>query len=301
MTSFLRPCFLLGLGGLLATSSCLADEPLTAANVMETLTSDDWRTPELENTLYLELDSGTVVIELAPAFAPTHVKNLRLLVREKYFDGSAVFRSEENHVVQWGDPAPKGPNSRSLGSAEEFLDGEFDVKAEGLNFVALENIDAYAMEVGFVDGFPAARDTEADRAWLTHCNGMTGAGRGVESDSGNGAEVYVVNGHAERHLDRNVTLFGRVIYGMELLSTLPRGTGPIGRYETKEELIPVRRMRVASDVPARDRINFRIMRTDTRAFQDLIEARRNRLEDWFVHPVGNISLCRMLLPVERIE
>ena len=73
-------------------------------------------------------------------------------------------------------------------------------------------------EVGFVDGFPVALDPGLGRAWLVHCYGMVGAGRDNDVDSGGGAELYAVIGQAPRHLDRNVTLLGRVVSGMELLS-----------------------------------------------------------------------------------
>ncbi len=85
--------------------------------------------------------------------------------------------------------------------------------------------DGYAPEVGFSGGFPAARDPRTGETWLVHCYAMVGAGRANEVDSGTGAELYVVTGHAPRQLDRNIALIGRVVQGMELLSVLPRGTG----------------------------------------------------------------------------
>src|ERR1700722_1678797 len=44
----------------------------------------DWRTPDPANTLYVELPSGRVIIELAPAFAPLHVDNVKTLVKERF-------------------------------------------------------------------------------------------------------------------------------------------------------------------------------------------------------------------------
>ena len=71
----------------------------------------DWRAVDAENTLYLELPTGRVVIELAPAFAPRHAENIKALVREKYFDGLFVIRSHDNYVAQWGDPDEKNPRA----------------------------------------------------------------------------------------------------------------------------------------------------------------------------------------------
>ena len=80
----------------------------TMSEVLAASTDVDWRTPDPRHTLYLELASGRVVIELAPEFAPRHVANIEALVRERYFDGLAILRSQDNYVVQWGDPAAGG-------------------------------------------------------------------------------------------------------------------------------------------------------------------------------------------------
>src|SRR2546428_3834613 len=117
--------------------------------------------------------------------------------------------------------------------------------------------------------------------WLTHCYGMVGAGRDAAADSGGGTELYVTIGHSPRHLDRNVTLWGRVVQGIELLSSLPRGTGPLGFYEKPEQRLLIKTMRVAADVPVAERIAWEVLRTDAQIFQELIESRRNRQEEWF--------------------
>ncbi len=273
-----------------------SDEPLTMASVLKSADKSDWRSPDPQNTLYLELDSGRVIIELAPGFAPSHVANIKKLVQANYFDGLAIIRSQENYVVQWGDPV-SDDDKRSLGNAEATLPGEYYRSASGLDFTKLNSRDAYAREVGFVAGFPVGRDNKKGRAWLAHCNAMVGAGRDVAPDSGNGAELYVVIGHAPRHLDRNVTLIGRVLKGMEHLSTLPRGTGSLGFYETEAEHTTIRSIRLASDVPEPERTALEVLRTDTETFRKLIKARTHRLDEWFIDPAGKIGLCNVPIPV----
>ena len=126
----------------------------TMSDVLAATTPADWRPLDPESTLYLQLATGRVVIELAPAFAPEHVANIRTLVREKYFDGLAMIRSQDNFVVQWGDAEGK----RSLGGARKTLPPEFTVKAgPGLPFTALPDRDGYAPEAGFSQGLPAGR------------------------------------------------------------------------------------------------------------------------------------------------
>jgi cyclophilin family peptidyl-prolyl cis-trans isomerase len=268
----------------------------TMADVLTASQPSDWRTLDPENTLYMELASGRVVIELAPEFAPLHVANVRTLVRGKYFDGLTIVRSQDNFVVQWADPA-EADHKRPLGAGKKTLKPEFERVAGGLKFVALPDPDTYAPQTGFVSGFPAARDKADGTAWLVHCYSMVGAGRDNGVETGPGTEIYVVSGHAPRQLDRNVALFGRVVQGMELLAVMPRGPAPMGFYDKAEQRVPIREIRVAADVPADQRTKLELLRTDTQTFTDLIEARRNRQDEWYKHQAGRIDVCNVPLVV----
>lgn len=290
---------------LAATHALCADPPPAAptmASVLADAAADDWRRPDPASTLYLELASGRVVIELAPEFAPRHVDNIRKLVRAGFFDGSAVLRSQENYVVQWGDPNADDPQrARPLGEAERSLPPEFSIRFDpAAPFTRLPDGDVYAPEVGFQHGFPVARDPAADSAWLAHCYAAVGVSRGNTAASGNGSGLYVVIGHSPRHLDRNITLVGRVLQGMERLTTLPRGSGPLGFYTDPAQHVPIRRIRLAADVGETERTPLEVLRTDTPTFVRLIEARRTRREEWFLHPTGRIELCNVPVPVRLV-
>jgi peptidylprolyl isomerase len=275
-----------------AESAAAVAPPRTMSEVLAATTPADWRALDPENTIYLQLPEGRVVIELAPVFAPQHVDNIRTLVRGKYFDGLAIVRSQDNFVVQWGDAT----GERSLGAARDKLPPEFTVKmTESVPFEPLPDRDGYAPEVGFSQGFPAARNARTGEAWLAHCYGMVGAGRGNEADSGNGAELYVVTGHAPRQLDRNIALVGRVVQGMELLSSQARGSGPMGFYEAPQAGVKITSVRMAADVPVAERADLEVLRTDTERFRQLVESRRNRRDDWYLVPSGHIDLCNVPL------
>jgi peptidylprolyl isomerase len=264
-------------------------------DIVQASAPSDWRTPDPQNLLYMELPSGRVIIELAPSFAPQHVNNVRALAREQYFDGLSINRAQDNYVVQWGDP--EDPHRRPVRRAKARLPAEFSRRSEGLAFDVLAEKDVYAPEVGFSGGFPAARDTAQGEIWLAHCYGMVGAGRDDDADSGGGTELYAIIGHAPRHLDRNVTLLGRVLRGMEYLSSLPRGTGEMGFYESPTQRMPIRSIRVAADVDVAQRTNVEVMRTDTATFARVVESRRNRRDAWTKVPAGHIELCNVPLPV----
>jgi peptidylprolyl isomerase len=162
----------------------------------------------------------------------------------------------------------------------------------------LPDRDAYAPEVGFLDGFPAARD-RSGTVWLAHCYGMVGVGRDDPPES-DGTEMYAVIGHAPRQIDRNVALVGRVLKGMELLSTLPRGSGEMGFYVDPEEPVPIVSMRVAADLPEAVRTHVEVLRTESATFRAVLEQRRNRREDWFKFNPAHIDLCNVPLPVRPI-
>ncbi len=291
---------------LFACMSAAASEPKparpTMSGVLESSTASDWRAPSPENLVLMELASGTVLLELAQDFAPAHATNIRLLVRQGYFDGLQVLRAQDNYVVQWGDPNDDEPDKRrSMGEAAATLPGEFDrAMADAPAFTALPDTDSYAPETGFVAGFPAARNPQTGRLWMAHCYGALGVARDEAADSGNGAGLYVVIGHAPRHLDRNITLVGRVLQGMELLSSMPRGSGALGFYQGNERGATLKRVRLAADLPEAQRPSIEVMRTDTARFAELIQARRSRHESWFHEPTDRIELCNVPVPVRAV-
>jgi peptidylprolyl isomerase len=294
-------CLLLTPAALTAADSAPAGKtPPTTAEVLAATKPSDWRPLDPEHTLYMELPAGRVVIELAPKFAPAHVANIEALVRQRYFDGLAILRSQDNYVVQWGDPnADNKEKARPIPEAQRSVPAEWSVPlTRAIGFIALAgDRDGYAPEVGFAGGFPAAADPKTGQVWLAHCYGMVGVGRGDPPDTGSGAELYAVNGNAPRHLDRNTSVVGRVVSGMEILSTQPRGSGELGFYAKDERGAPILSVRIAAEVPVSQRTDLQVMRTDTPAFQALVDSRRNRRESWFRVSPGYVSLCNVPIPV----
>lgn len=269
------------------------------AEIMASTQAKDWRPLDPEQTLYMELPTGRVVVELAPRFAPRHVANIKVLAREHYYDGLSILRVQDNYVTQWGDPNAEKPElARKVKEGQARLPAEFETVCDWrMPFTKLPDGDVYAPEVGFSEGWRVARDRRAGKMWLIHAYGMVGAGRDQSPDSGGGTELYVVIGHAPRHLDRNVTLVGWVVQGMDLLSALPRGHGPMGFYEKAGERLPIKSVRVAADVPEAERVALEVLRTEGPLFHQLLEARRNRREDWFVRPAGRIEIANVPIPV----
>jgi cyclophilin family peptidyl-prolyl cis-trans isomerase len=273
-------------------------KPRSMQEILDGSNAADWRNLDPMRTLYMDLDAGRVVIELAPEFAPAHVANIRALAKGGFWNGLSINRSQDNFVVQWGDPAEEEKDRKPLSKgAKPKLPAEFTRSNRNIPFTPLPDAAGWARQVGFSDGFPIGLDTSDGTAWLAHCYGAVGAGRDVAADSSTGAELYVVIGQSPRQLDRNITTVGRVVQGMELLSVLPRGTGPLGFYEKPEQRVTIRSIRLAADLKPTERLKLQVLRTDTPLFTELVEARRNRRDDFYKRPAGHIDLCNVPLPV----
>ena len=175
--------------------------------------------------------------------------------------------------------------------------------------------DAYAEGGLFKLGWPIAFDRGTNSAWPVHCYGMVGVGRGMSPDTGSGAELYTVIGHAPRHLDRNIALVGRIVEGMEHLSSLPRGSGALGFYTTEEtdKRTPILSVRVASDLPEAGTASsseavgrqthpeFEYLSTEGETFARYAEARANRRDPFFIVPAGGADICNIPVPVRRAK
>ncbi len=266
----------------------------TPESILASAPAGDWQALDPSDTLYMDLPGGRVVILLAPGFAPKTVANIKSLVREKYFDNSAIVRSQDNYVVQWSQ------QNEAERKAKANLKGtvEFERPASSA-MVRLPDRDTYAPQTGFDGDFAAGSDGKSE--WLLHCYGMVGAGRDNPVNSGSGVELYAVTGQAPRQLDRNITLVGRVVQGMELLSALPRGGSAqgayMGFYQKPEQYTAIHSIRLASELVPKDRLSLQFLKTNSKPFAAYVEARRNRHNDWFVRAAGAIDACNIPLPV----
>jgi hypothetical protein len=92
---------------------------------------------------------------------------------------------------------------------------------------------------------------------------------------------------------------GRIVDGIEWLSSLPRGTGDLGFYKTPAEYSPIVSARLASDLPAAGRPHFQYRATTNPRFAAWIASRENRTPPFFTVPAGGADICNALPPVRR--
>jgi len=249
-----------------------------------------------------------VVIQLMPApFSQGWVSNIRALAKARWYDGIAIVRVQDNYVVQWGDPdgedakkakplpagLPKVPESDYVYPRSLPVDARL-----GRSLWPQNDVSHFG---GFIRGFPFAGGGTPDSViqWPVHCYGSVGVGRGLSPDTGSGAELYTVIGHAPRHLDRNIAVVGRVIAGIEQLSSLPRGTGTLGFYESAAERVAIRSVRLASTLPAAEQPKFQYLSTDSDSFARYADARANRHDEFFITPAGGADICNVPVPIRR--
>ncbi|MBC7132893.1 MAG: peptidylprolyl isomerase [Roseovarius sp.] len=146
-----------------------------------------------ENTIVMELKDGTVIIELLPDIAPLHCARMKELARAGAYDNVAFHRVIDGFMAQTGDVEhanmEKGYNPRRAGTGGSDLP---DLKAE-------------------FSGIP-------------HDRGTLGAARSQNPDSAN--SQFFINFKDNHFLNRQYTVYGRVISGMEHVDAIARGEPP---------------------------------------------------------------------------
>ena len=269
----------------------------TPGDIVASAPASAWKAIPADDLLVMDLaKGGRIVIQLAPVFAPVHVANIRALAHGRYWDGATVYRVQDNYVAQWGlnesdKPWPSGVRAKPP--------AEYTRALKGLAIKPLGYPDAYAPAAGFAGGWPVGYARKAGWATLAHCYGSVGVGRDLSPDTGTGGELYAVIGQAPRQLDRNIAVVGRVVEGIDRLSSLPRGTGDLSFYTDKAQYVPIATIRLASEMPAAERPSYQYMDTASAAFARYLHVRANRHDAFYDRPAGGVDLCNVQVPVRK--
>ena len=154
-----------------------------------------------ENTLYLDLDYGRVVIEMLPNVAPKHVARIKELTRQGFYDGIVFHRVIDGFMAQTGDPTGTG-----MGGSGQNLDAEFNNEP--------------------------------------HVRGTVSMARASDPDSAD-SQFFICFEDA-RFLDRQYTVWGKVVSGMEYVDMIKKGDSRANGIVSDPDKIV--KMRVAADV-----------------------------------------------------
>ena len=161
-----------------------AQKPPTPSEIVAGAPADAWRAIPADDLLVNDLAGDRRdVIQLAPEFAPVHVANIKALARANWWQGAAIYRVQDNYVVQWGNnegerPLPAGVDAHPP--------AEYARPPAGLEVRPLGYSDPYAPLTGHALGWPVAYDPQGGTANLTHCYGYVGVGRGLSPHTGTG-------------------------------------------------------------------------------------------------------------------
>jgi peptidylprolyl isomerase len=304
----------LALTALAVPAAAQEAEPPTPASIVVAAPSSDWQPIDPADLLVMTLapDAGgnprQVVIQLMPPpFSQGWVGNVRTLAKAHWWDGTSVYRVVDNWVAQWGDGEDDEAKTRPLPEGLRVVpESEYTTEVEGgdpLSYLKLA--DPYAQFAIFWQGWPVGVHYPTVHSmdftgWPTHCYATVGVARDLSPDTGTGAELYAVIGHAPRQLDRNIAVVGRVIEGIEHLSTLPRGKGEAGVYDDPTLRVPIISVRLGSEVPEFPQPRFEYLASESDSFSRYVAVRANRSDAFYKVSAGGVDVCNVQVPIRRV-
>ncbi len=255
----------------------------------DNVSNEQWRALDINKTVLLTLPHGNVVIELAPQFAPKHVEQFSTLLKKSFYDETSFYRVIDGFVAQAG---PKEGSDKDKSVSLLAMEGQF-LTDKDWSFTRVQNNDLFAKNTGFKGGFALANDN-ANNAWLTHCPGVLAMARNNEADSAS-SHFYFVIGQAPRYLDKIMTIFGRVVYGMEHIQAIRRTSVVEGEYAVdSREHTPIISMKLMADLPINERIIIEVENTESTAFaQRLIKRRARDNEFFYQKPPQVLDVCQI--------
>ena len=158
-----------------------------------------------ENIMIMKLKNGNVLIELFSDIAPNHVERFKLLSKEKKYDGVVFHRVIEGFMAQTGDVQYGNSNSEN-----------YDLTLAGTGGSEYPNL-------------------EAEFSNLPHEKGTLSMARSSDPNSAN--SQFFICFESAPHLDRQYTIFGKVIDGMEFVDSIKRGEGSNGQVSNPDKII----------------------------------------------------------------
>ncbi len=266
----------------------------TPKAIVDSDTSSDWRIVPAEDLLVIKTRFGDIFVELNAEFAPGHVKRIRDLAAKRALNGAEFYRVIDGFVAQGGLQAESDWTPLENENERPFTASDA--------FTPLGNADLFASEIGFAHGFPVARNPETGMQWLTHCPGAMAMARDTDPNSGL-TEFYIVL-DAQRYLDRNLTVFGRVIKGMDIVQKLTRGDKDVAGGVIQPPTKPDKMFSflMASDISEAERPILEVMKTDSSAFARALDGQRIRKDPFFYNtPPEVVDLCDADIPVRQIK
>ena len=245
--------------------------------------------------VYMETARGLIVIQLTDLQSPNAYKQIKSLVKEGFYDGLEFYRVFEGFVAQGGEEelAKQENYISKKTNHNKTLDAEFTQSYQRpLPFQVVQSPALLAPETGYWFGFPAGRDSKTKEQWLLHCPGAFALARDLEPDTAT-TEFYIVIGQAPRHLDRNMSVIGRVVDGMSVAQSMPRGTRKTnGVIKDNAKKTAILTARMGDQLPVEQQIPFMIENTKSEEFLARLNKAKHNTGPFLVYPgTGNLDVC----------
>jgi len=239
-----------------------------------------WRALDPANTLVIDTTKGRLIIEMRPDMAPKSVDRVKMLAREKIYNGLQFHRVIDNFVAQTGNPDNKDNGKSAYPNLAPEM--KFNHQRNAIEVFATNASDAAS---GFFGSVPfqsvsISANQKDMRGWGAHCAGVMGMGRDRPLDSAN-SEFYFMLG-ASRDMDHDYTVVGRVVVGMDVLLALKHGEPP-----ANPDIMQT--VRLLADLPRSERPKVSIM-TGTALSAFIDKVRREKAADF--------SVCDVIVPVK---
>jgi len=253
---------------------------------------------------YLQLEQGTVVLLLADAFTPQTSARFRQLVQQRFYDGLPFYRVIDQFVLQAGLPEGERHPGRTFAPFSG-IKAEFSWPVRSHDpFVLVQQDDLLAAQTGFNQGFAVGRDLKQDlerdggREWLLHCPNVVVMARNSDPNSAT-TDFAIMQGQAPRHLDKNMAIFARVIWGQQWLNQIQRAQPANGGIlSASENRSKIKQIRLGNELPAPQQLQLQIQQAATAAFAAKIAARRQRADAFYIDKGnGKLDICYQALPV----
>jgi peptidylprolyl isomerase len=256
-----------------AGAPAAAMAPTTAGGVTEGLPAPaiqmapltDWRPVDPENTLVIDTTKGRIVVELRPELAPHAVERIKRLARSGVYDGLQFDRVIASFIAQSGNPN----NFDGGKSIEPDIAPEFTFRL-GPDTPHVQVARPLGESEGFIGSSPyvavdevrmATSPDHRVTAWGAHCSGVMAMGHDPGGAWGN-SEFYFMR-ETTRSLDRDYTVVGRAIAGLDVIRALNVGDPPR----------PADRMlqaRIMADMPVTARPSIMVLNTLSPQFLALV-------------------------------
>ena len=260
-----------------------------------------WQDISQQQLVYLQVSDaagreGTVVLQLADAFTPLTSARFRQLVQQRFYDGLPFYRVIDQFVLQAGLPEGES-HPQQLKKSYPALPAEFSWPVRSADpYTPVQSGDLLAEETGFNQGFAVGR--AKGREWLIHCPNLVNMARDANPASAT-TDFAIMQGQAPRHLDQNMNVFARVIWGAEKLNLLPRGEKASGGIlSVQQRRGSILSARLGTELPAAQQLALQQQLSNSADFQQMLQRRRERADEFYQYKGnGKLDICYLGAPV----